>query len=121
MKQLTEYQIDFILYHFFPTYDYPNAREIGKKLLTNGFCIVAGKSQIHFAPISQFIYAEKADEFIDCLKYTLDLEKFLNSQLFKSVVENQKRKYESKKIKLKEEFKKNLINLNREYEDICKF
>lgn len=121
MKKLTESQINFILDKFFITELYAGARNIGEKLLTNGFCIVAGKTQIHFAPISQFIHTENANEFIDCLKYTLDLEGFLKSQFFKSKVQSHIAKFKREKEKLQTEYAINIRKLIKENEDICKF
>lgn len=85
MKQLTEYQKEFILKNFFISDQYPGSKEIGLKLLEKGECIVAGNECIWVGGIGDFIEIEKTDKYIGCVLYKFDLELFLNSEYYREI------------------------------------
>lgn len=79
--KLNNQQIDFLL-DFFPA-TISGAKEIAKKLLTNGKCIIAGTNPIWVGGIGNFIKTKPVEDAYQCTELTLDLEMFLESEWFK--------------------------------------
>lgn len=88
MRELTENQKSFILNYFFVNEKYAGWKEIGKKLLERGKCIVAGREPIWRGGIGNFIKTQETDLAVDCLEYNFDLDSFLESGYFKGVAES---------------------------------
>ena len=86
MTTLTENQIDFILKKYFEPHlnKYAGAVNIGRKLLTQDSVIVAGNDCIFNGSIGNFITTKKAENFVDCLEYTLDIYTLRTSKIFLS-------------------------------------
>lgn len=84
---LNEKQIEFIL-SFFKENNFPGAVDIARKLITNGSCIVAGKERIWKGGVGNFINIKDAENAIDCLEYTFDVEQFMKSMYFQDAVES---------------------------------
>lgn len=85
-KQLINYQKEFILNHFFKDERYSGWYNIGKLLLENGECVVAGDKCIWHGGIGNFIKVREADkQYVNCSLYKFDLEEFLNSEWYKEV------------------------------------
>lgn len=84
---LTEEQTKHILENFFKNDNFTGWKEIGKKLIESGKCVVAGEKCIWNGGISNFITTKKADGFFGCLEYTFKLETFLKSEWFKKRIE----------------------------------
>ena len=86
-RELTQIQKDWILDTFFEpwTIRYPGARNIGEKLIENGVCFVAGNECIFEYYVGNFIKTESNDISDGCLKYTRDLDYFMDSAYFKEV------------------------------------
>jgi hypothetical protein len=82
MRKLTEYQKNFLLEYFFKNEKYPGWKNIALNLLETGQCIVAGKIQIWFGGIGNYIEIEEAKNAVDCSLYTFDLESFLSSDWY---------------------------------------
>lgn len=80
MKELKEKQITLILKMFPDTC--AGAKEIARKLITNGKCIVAGTSPIWRGGIGNFIKTKNAENAVDCLEYTFDVDYFITSDFF---------------------------------------
>lgn len=81
--KLTEKQITFLLETFFENSRYAGWRNIGKKLLETGSCIVPGNCCIWIGGIGNFIKTKNSDIAVDCLEYSFDLDYFLTSKFFK--------------------------------------
>ena len=116
MRQLTEYQMKFILDTFFKPlhYEYPGALNIGKVLLTEGGCVIpdSGTYIFQHSPLRQFNSVSNADDkkYINCLEYTFDLEGFLNSHNLKSAVSRHYEELESQ-YKVQKQMKSELFEL----------
>lgn len=89
VRELTESQKNFILDNFFKHEDYAGWKNIATALIENGTCVTpntqSGFSIWRKKNIGTFIDVETADEFIDCVRYKFDLDKFLSSDWFKHV------------------------------------
>lgn len=85
--KLNERQIEFISKMF--ANECAGANSIARKLLTNGKCVVAGRSKIWYGGIGNFITDKPAEDAVDCTELTLDLDCFLSSQWFKNAAENE--------------------------------
>lgn len=81
--KLTEKQITFLLETFFENSHYAGWRNIGRKLLETGSCIVPGSCCIWIGGIGNFIKTKDSDIAVDCLEYSFDLDNFLTSAFFK--------------------------------------
>jgi hypothetical protein len=81
---LTQNQIDFIVNKYFAPHKdkYAGAVNIGRKLLTQETVIVAGNDCIFNGGIGNFINTRKAENFVDCLEYKLDLYALRTSKMF---------------------------------------
>lgn len=82
MKKLTDYQKEFILNTFFYLSNHAGWKNIATKLLENGECIVAGDKCIWVGVIGNFIKVSNAPDFFGCVKYSFDLEYFMESVYF---------------------------------------
>jgi hypothetical protein len=85
MKELTEYQKEFLLQQFFKNEDFAGWRSIATKLLEKGSCIVAGTNRIWSGGIGTWIKMDEAENAVDCTLYTLDLQGFLTSEHYKQI------------------------------------
>lgn len=85
MKKLTENQKNFLLEYFFKNERYAGWRNIASVLLEHGTCIVAGTERIWRGGIGNYIKVEKADDLIDCSKYTFELDSLLISEWYKGI------------------------------------
>lgn len=77
---------DLILSTYFEEYksSYKNIREVGKALLENGSCIVAGNENIFcLGGVGNFIIASEIEGAVGCVNYTMDVDGFLKSEVFK--------------------------------------
>lgn len=82
--KLTEVQLNFIVNTFFTINKFPGSAASGHKLLTEGEAIIAGeKSLWDGRKIDRFIKTEKAKDVKGCLHYKLDLDGFMQSELFR--------------------------------------
>lgn len=57
------------------------AESIARKLLTKGKCIVAGTEPIWRGGVGNFIKTKDAEDGVDCLEYTMDVETFISSNM----------------------------------------
>ena len=82
---MTQIQKDFLLEYFFKNESYAGWKNIAVKLLDYGKCIVAGNNCIWVGGIGNFIKTNHADDLVNCLEYTFDLEYFLSSEWYKQI------------------------------------
>lgn len=85
--ELTAEQKHFIK-QLFKNEDYAGWKNIAESLINKGFAIVAGTTCIWYGGIGNFIKTEEAPEYVDCLKYTFDVEEFISSEYFKDIRDN---------------------------------
>jgi hypothetical protein len=85
MKQLTEYQINFLLEYFFKNEKYPGWKNIATALINTGSCVVAGTGCLWKGGIGNFIKTNNHGGLIDCTLYEFDLEYFLSSEWYKEI------------------------------------
>lgn len=85
MESLTDNQIEFLLQYFFKNEAFAGWKNIATKLLINGSCVVAGTDCIWKGGIGNFIQTDEAEEAIRCVKYSFDLDNFLDSEWFKEI------------------------------------
>ena len=83
---LTEQQTEYLLENFFKNENFAGWKNIAKTLLEKGKCVVAGEYCIWDSYIGNFIETKKAFDFFGCLEYHFNLETFLKSEWFKSLV-----------------------------------
>lgn len=84
---LNSIQEEIILDTFFINIDYPGWPNVAKKLLSKGTCVVAGASCIWLGGIGNFIDTKKEPDLVGCLRYTFDLDKFMETDYFKSGIQ----------------------------------
>ena len=101
MKHFTENQMEFLL-TFFENNKYPGSKEIGAKLIKKGRCIVAGNTMLWQGGIGNFIKTKETDEAVGCLEYTMDINEFIHSELFKESLNYKINKVNSNIIELQE-------------------
>ena len=82
MENLTDYQKEFLLEHFFKTDRAVGWVRIARQLLEKGKCIVAGTEPIWLGGIGNFIKCNTDENFIECLVYNFDLKYFLTSSWY---------------------------------------
>lgn len=75
-------QKKFLLEYFFKNERYAGWRNIAEALVDKGECVVAGDKNIWIGGIGNFIKVVKADGYIDCVKYTFDIDNFKKSKLY---------------------------------------
>ena len=97
-----------LLLRFFEKKQYAGWKNIADALIDKGECVVSGETSIWWGGIGNFIETEKAEGFIDCLKYKFDLEDFKKSDWFKEQLEL----FLSEKIKEKHEITDKLASIN---------
>lgn len=84
--KLNEIQINYLL-KFFPD-NCAGAKDIARKLLTNGTCIVAGTKPIWSGGIGNFIKYKPVKDAFECTEYTLDIDYLLSSTWIKDHLHN---------------------------------
>lgn len=114
MKKLTKHQANFIVNNFFIDSRYPGSRSIGEKLVENGKCIVAGTKSIYVGGIGNFIKTKEADDCVDCLEYTFDINMFLSSKWYKETQDLFLNDLGSEIKRLKQE----VIDFEQQYKEI---
>lgn len=104
MLNLTDKQKTFILNNFFIYHDYNieyNWRDIGRVLLEDGNCIIAGDSSPWgVGEMVNFITVEKPDNYFGCIKLIFNLESFLSSNYYKERKNNCLNKFIEEKEEL---------------------
>jgi hypothetical protein len=111
MTKLTEVQKNFIYKTFFKNSNYAGWGAVAEKLLTKGKCIVAGTKCIWVGGIGNYIKTKEAEEAVDCLEYTFDLNSFLKSNYFKEELKFHVLQCEARLEILKKDLDKLKINL----------
>lgn len=86
MKNLTEFQKEFLLTNFFKNSEFENWKSIGYKLLTNGTCIIAGTKRPWSGGVGNFIDIELAENTIGCSLCTFNAELFFRSAWYVSTM-----------------------------------
>ena len=79
--KLTNTQIQILIDAFFKTADAPpyGVLEIGRQLLSEGQCIVAGNGRLWNGGVGNFIRVTVAEGAVGCALLTFDREAFLSS------------------------------------------
>ena len=85
MRNLTDYQKEFLLDKFFRNEKFTGWKSIATKLLEKGHCIVPANECIWVGGIGNFIKTEVAKDAVDCTLYKFDLEYFLTSEWYKEI------------------------------------
>ena len=85
--KLNEQQRSFII-DFFIDDKLPGWKQIAEALIDNGECIVAGDKCVYNGGIGNFIKTESANDYVNCLKYTFDIEYFMSSMYFQERLVN---------------------------------
>jgi len=105
LRQLTKEQKRFIIDNFFRSSQYPDYWDVGMKLLETGQCIVAGN--MYSVPsnhiIAPFVHFDFAPDTIGCLLYDFNLEKFLNSKVFKEKIKEELKDLDLRKKRLEDQ------------------
>lgn len=86
MKNLTEFQKEFLLTNFFKNSEFENWKSIGYKLLTTGSCIIAGTKRPWSGGVGNFINMENAENTIGCSLCTFNAELFFRSAWYVSTM-----------------------------------
>lgn len=85
--KLNERQIEFISKLF--SDECAGANTIARKLISTGKCIVAGSNRIWYSGIGNFITDKPAEDAIYCTELTFHLQSFIDSELFKDIVQHE--------------------------------
>jgi hypothetical protein len=110
MKQLTTFQLYFLLEYFFKNEKFAGWQNIAITLLKEGECIVAGTECIWIGGIGNFIKTTEVENAVGCSLYKFDLDYFLTSEWYKSIHEQYIAQLTEKKEKAEQEFNE-IINL----------
>jgi len=112
---LTKNQIEFLM-EFFDSNRYPGWKSIAKKLITKGYCIVAGSKCIWIGGIGNFIDTDVAEDAVGCLRYEFDVESFIKTAYYKDMLPYRLMAVESE-IKIAEE---RVIEVNSQYTELIR-
>lgn len=112
---LNNYLIELILLRFFKHPDYCGAKEIGRKLLTVGYCVTT-TDKIWNGGVGNFIKSEEFTDGVDLFKLTLNKE-FFKSHMLNEFLYDELSVIKDEQLKLQEKFEsviqlKNSINNN---------
>tara|TARA_R110000772_G_C13220533_1_gene431792 strand:+ start:462 stop:794 length:333 start_codon:yes stop_codon:yes gene_type:complete len=88
MRKLSEDLTKTLVAYFFQDGASVMSEAIGRELLEEGSCVVAGDECIYRGAIGNFINTKKSKAHIGCLEYKFDLESFLKSEYFKPYKES---------------------------------
>lgn len=80
--KITNTNKDFILDNYFYNPQFAGWKNIAEKLIDQGSCVVAGDTRIWVGGIGNFIDYSTPDNFLECTKYSFDLDAFLRSNWF---------------------------------------
>lgn len=110
MKELNSFQKKFLLDSFFKNEDYAGWKNIAVQLIENGECVVAGSDCIWIGGVGNFITTTKANKYVGCTLYELDLSKFMESKYYKEIRTNELTKLECAREKAISEYD-DILNL----------
>ena len=101
---MTEVQINYILAFFSTNNNRIDSRNIARRLVTDGSCIVGGDRIIWYGSSSTFIRTDSPNGQYNCFTYTFDLEGFLASDTFAQEKTKQLKMLQDQMGKTLEEF-----------------